>query len=67
MYADADKYFQSEPENIYIQENEQGIYSDNNRLKYKLIEECDGAPYPGRWYWVGMTTLFISVKNMDMK
>ena len=55
MYADADKYFQSEPENIYIQENEQGIYGDHNRLKYKLIEECDGASYPGRWYWVGMT------------
>lgn len=55
MYADADKYFQSEPENIYIQENEQGIYGDHNRLKYKLIKECDGASYPGRWYWVGMT------------
>ena len=50
-----DKYFINEPENIHIQENEQGIYGDHNRLKHKLIEECDGLPYSGRWYWIGTT------------
>ena len=60
MYADAYKYFSSEPENIHIQENEQGIFGDHNRLKHKLIEECDGVPYPGRWYWIG-TTNFVHI------
>lgn len=54
MYADANKYFHNEPEHIYIQEDEQGIYGKHKKLKRKLIEECDRLPYPGRWYWVGI-------------
>ena len=54
MYADAVKYFDNEPENIWIQEEEQGIYNDNDKLINKLVQECDGHPYPGRWYWIGI-------------
>jgi SAM-dependent methyltransferase len=58
MYADANKYFQSEPYNIYIQENAQRekgkIFSNNQELIKILIDDCDSDPIPGRWYWIGI-------------
>jgi ubiquinone/menaquinone biosynthesis C-methylase UbiE len=55
MYADADKYFVSEPQNIHIQQKEQNFFGDNEELKKILIEKSDSDPYPpGRWYWIGI-------------
>ena len=61
MYADANKYFISEPENIYIQQNENKC-NDIDKLKKILINECDGNPKIGRWYWVGIDN-FINLCN----
>jgi hypothetical protein len=58
MYADADKYFASEPHNIYIQEDDQKnkgrVFNSRQDLIEGLIDDSDSAPTPpGRWYWVG--------------
>jgi hypothetical protein len=58
MYADPKKYLLNEPEHIWhVKEsiNYKGIGGEG----YKdLIENClidkDGAPVPGRWYWIGI-------------
>lgn len=54
MYADAPKYFQNEPEHIYIQENEYKIFNNHPELIKTLIEQCDRDPVPGIWYWIGI-------------
>lgn len=58
MYADASKYFESEPENIHIQEKYQrgkgAIFSNNEELIKVLIDDCDQEPISGIWYWVGI-------------
>ena len=53
MYADVNKYFISEPENIYIQQNHKKCY-DNDKLKQLLKDDCDCLPEPGIWYWIGI-------------
>jgi SAM-dependent methyltransferase len=55
MYADAHKYFASEPANIIIQQREQNFFGDLEILKQILVDKSDGAPFPpGRWYWIGI-------------
>lgn len=57
MFADAEKYFKSEPHNIEHQRNEQrnrGInFKNDNELIQRLIEDSDSEPSIGRWYWIG--------------
>lgn len=58
MFADARKYFKSEPHNIEIQRNEQrnkGVkFNNDDELIDILIDDSDSQPSVGRWYWVGM-------------
>ena len=64
MYADAKKYFESEPHNIHIQEREQrnkgANFSNNEELIEIMIKDCDSEPKSGRWYWIG-TDNFINL------
>ncbi len=57
MFADAEKYFKSEPWHIDIQRCEQrnrGIHFANDQeLIQRLIEDSDSDPSTGRWYWIG--------------
>jgi len=68
MYADVDKNFKITPANIKRQANVLRLRNnfewggDLDKLKKKLIEECDGEPYvtgdgklKSRWYWIGIT------------
>lgn len=65
MYADPEKYLQSEPENrrhvIRYLPNKKIIYKlSNNKLIQDALRDSDGTPSPGRWYWVGMES-FINI------
>lgn len=53
MYADVYKYFESEPEHIYISQTEFGE-DDIVKLQGMMVEDHDGDPREGRWYWVGV-------------
>jgi SAM-dependent methyltransferase len=56
MYADPVKYLGSEPENLeHIQADIPGPWIDNNvALIEAALNDKDGKPSPGRWYWVGI-------------
>lgn len=58
MYADPSKYLKSEPENRYHVSR----YLPKNKFIYKFsdkklisdaLDDSDGDPSEGRWYWVG--------------
>jgi hypothetical protein len=57
MYADVNKYFQYEPENIHIQREwlrkQNKLFKNDQELKQFLLDDRDGEPFPGRWYWIG--------------
>ena len=58
MYADPNKYLISEPENRnhvarYLP-NKKLIYNfSRKRLIFDALEDFDGDPCEGRWYWIG--------------
>ena len=54
MYADAAKYCPSEPENIMGHVKPPGFSGNLQQIIQRVLDDCDGAPYPGRWYWVGI-------------
>jgi SAM-dependent methyltransferase len=58
MYADPKKYYSSEPENLwFIKADLRQPWKDsmsNEEVFEAVVEDCDGAPSAGRWYWVGM-------------
>ena len=65
MYADPEKYLNSEPENRYhvrrYLPKDLFIYKiSNKRLINDAILDCDGEPSEGRWYWVGIEN-FINI------
>jgi 2-polyprenyl-3-methyl-5-hydroxy-6-metoxy-1,4-benzoquinol methylase len=66
MYADPNKYFKNEPENIYIQKNYQlskgKVFTNDDELIKILIEDCDSNPVTGRWYWIGIEN-FLNLCN----
>lgn len=68
MYADPYKYFNNEPENIYIQykyAEYKGINLKNNdELAKFLVDDCNSEPLPGRWYWIGIDN-FIKLCNTN--
>lgn len=68
MYADPCKYFNNEPEHIYIHYEEQknkGYTSKNNEeLIQLLLDDCDSPPAVGRWYWIGINK-FVELCNIN--
>jgi SAM-dependent methyltransferase len=68
MYADPYKYFNNEPENIYIQykyaENRGINLKNNDELAKFLVDDCNSEPLPGRWYWIGIDN-FIKLCNTN--
>lgn len=69
MYADPKKYYSSEPENLwFIKEyikNKINYFTSKEELFELAIEDCDGEPYPGRWYWVGIDNFLNNCKKND--
>lgn len=59
MYADPEKYLKSEPEHLYhVKEYLPGgrnkQYHYDEELIQSALNDCDGKPSNGRWYWIGM-------------
>ena len=58
MYADARKYLSNEPEHLYHVKGYIPNKGKDCKNEEELIEACindkDGQPSTGRWYWVGM-------------
>jgi SAM-dependent methyltransferase len=71
MYADASKYFKSEPENINNQYNEQknkGFIANNNEeLIQLLVNDSNSEPVCGRWYWIGIDKFIELCYNYNYK
>lgn len=67
MYADPEKYLDSEPENRFHVKrylpNKKFVYniSDKKLIKDALLD-ADGKASEGRWYWVGMES-FLELLN----
>ena len=55
MYADAEKYARSEPEQLASEANfrEYGARSLPDLLR-AMHGDADGLPRPARWYWIGI-------------
>ena len=67
MYADPCKYLGNEPEHLYhvkayLPGGETKEYSSDKELINTALIDCDGIPYNGRWYWVGIDN-FIDLCN----
>ena len=54
MYADVHKFLKSEPRHIKNFEKEFNVFNDIEKLKITMLEDCDGKPRKGRWYWIGI-------------
>jgi len=58
MYADPKKYLLNEPEHIWhVKEsiNYKGLGGEGYKdLIENCLEDKDGIPSPGRWYWIGI-------------
>ena len=71
MYADPYKYFNNEPENIYIQYNYQRtkghVAKNNEELILFLLDDCDSEPIAGRWYWIGINNFYELCKSNNYK
>lgn len=58
MYSDPQKYYQSEPENFWfikadLPKGRINMFTSDQEVLQMALEESDGPPHPGRWYWVG--------------
>jgi SAM-dependent methyltransferase len=58
MYADPSKYLKSEPENRYhvsryLPKNKFIYRFSDNKLIFDALQDADGVPSEGRWYWIG--------------
>ena len=67
MYADPCKYLGNEPEHLYhvkayLPGGETKEYSSDKELINTALNDCDGTPYNGRWYWIGIDN-FIDLCN----
>ncbi len=67
MYADPEKYLQSEPEHLfhvkyYLPGGVNKKYNSITDIISVAISDGDGEPSPGRWYWVGINK-FIELCN----
>ena len=71
MYADPNKYIISEPEHLYhVKQFIPNNGRDCSNL-YDLISAClddkDGIPSPGRWYWVGLSNFINNCLKYNYK
>lgn len=60
MYADPEKYLKSEPENRfhvyrYLPEKKFIYKFSNKKLINDSLQDNDGVPSEGRWYWLGIS------------
>lgn len=72
MYADPKKYLKSEPENRYhviryLPKNKFIYKISNKKLVADAIEDSDGKPSEGRWYWVGKDKFLKLCKDTGFK
>jgi SAM-dependent methyltransferase len=72
MYSDPEKYYNSEPANLwFIKEylpKEKTKDVTNNEDIFKLaIEDSDGEIIPGRWYWIGREKFLKNVTKYNYK
>lgn len=74
MYSDPRKYFKNEPENIWFiktylpKEKLININENENEKLFKLaIDDSDGEPIEGRWYWIGKEKFINNLLDYNYK
>lgn len=71
MYADPKKYLLSEPENILSLQStvwHAGLeYKTEEDLIINCLNDKDGVPMAGRWYWVGIENFIDLCKKYNYK
>jgi len=72
MYADPEKYFKSEPNNLwfikeYLPKEKTSNVDDNKKIFELAIEDSDGEIIEGRWYWIGKQKFLENVLKHNYK
>ncbi len=72
MYADPNKYLNSEPENRfhvmrYLPKQKFSYKFINSKLINDALDDSDGDPSPGRWYWVGLSLFLELCEKYDFR
>jgi hypothetical protein len=72
MYSDPEKYYNSEPANLwfikkYLPKEKTKDVTNNEDIFKLAIEDSDGEIIPGRWYWIGREKFLKNVTKYNYK